>query len=118
PGHTDGTISTLFPVYDGGRRHLAATWGGTLFNFGRNLPRLTAYAGSAERFRGIVAKANADVILSNHTVYDGTRTKLPALQARKQGQPHPYVVGNAVVQRYVTTVGECAQAAIAIVSRV
>jgi metallo-beta-lactamase class B len=115
PGHTEGTISTVFPVRDGGRQHLAATWGGTLFNFGRNLPRLKAYAASAERFRDIVAKANADVILSNHTVYDGSKTKLPAVKARSAGQPHPYVVGNRVVQSYLTTVGECAQAAIAIV---
>jgi metallo-beta-lactamase class B len=116
PGHTEGTISTLFPVRDGGRPHLAATWGGTLFNFGPNLPRLKAYAQSAARFRDIVAKAKADVILSNHTVYDGSKTKLPALKTRKPGDGHPYVVGNAVVQSYLTTVGECAQAAIAIVA--
>jgi metallo-beta-lactamase class B len=116
PGHTEGTISTLFPVRDGGLPHLAATWGGTLFNFGPNLPRLKAYAQSAARFRDIVAKAKADVILSNHTVYDGSKTKLPALKTRKPGDGHPYVVGNAVVQSYLTTVGECAQAAIAIVA--
>jgi metallo-beta-lactamase class B len=114
PGHTEGTISTVFPVRDGSRQHIAATWGGTLFNFGPNRPRLMAYAQSAERFRGIVAKANADVILSNHTVYDGSKTKLPALKTRASGAPHPYVVGNKVVQSYLTTVGECAQAAIAI----
>ncbi len=117
PGHTEGTISTLFPVRDGGRQHVAATWGGTLFNFGPIRARLLAYAQSAERFRDIVAKANADVILSNHTVYDGTKTKLPALKARTPGEPHPYVVGSQVVQRYLTTVGECAQAAIDIVGR-
>jgi metallo-beta-lactamase class B len=114
PGHTEGTISTIFPVRDGGRQHVAATWGGTLFNFGPNRPRLMSYAQSAERFRGLVAKANADVILSNHTIYDGTKTKLPALKTRAPGAPHPYVVGNKVVQSYLTTVGECAQAAIAI----
>jgi metallo-beta-lactamase class B len=115
PGHTEGTISTIFPVRDGNRTHTVATWGGTLFNFGRNLPRLNAYAQSAERFRGIAARANADVILSNHTVYDGSKTKLPAVKARRAGEPHPYVVGNRVVQSYLTTVGECAQAAIIIV---
>ena len=36
PGHTEGTISTLIPIRDGGRPHLAAAWGGTLFNFGPN----------------------------------------------------------------------------------
>ena len=113
PGHTEGTISTIFPVRDGSRRHVVAEWGGTLFNFGPIRPRLQAYAASAERFKQIAAKAGADVILSNHTVYDGSKTKLPAVQARQSGQPHPYVVGPQVVQRYLTTVGECAQAAVA-----
>jgi hypothetical protein len=53
------------------------------------------------------------VMLSNHTVYDGSKTKLPAVRARQPGQPHPYVVGPDVVQRYLTTVSECAQAAVA-----
>jgi metallo-beta-lactamase class B len=113
PGHTEGTISTIFPVRDGSRRHVVATWGGTLFNFGPIRPRLQAYAASAERFKQLAAKAGADVMLSNHTVYDGSKTKLPAVKARQPGQPHPYVVGPDVVQRYLTTVGECAQAAIA-----
>ena len=113
PGHTEGTISTIFPVRDGNQRHVVAEWGGTLFNFGPIRPRLQAYAASAERFKQIAAKAGADVILSNHTVYDGSKTRLPAVQARQPGQPHPYVVGPQVVQRYLTTVGECAQAAVA-----
>jgi len=117
PGHTEGTISTLFPVRDGNQGHVAATWGGTLFNFGPNRERLMAYARSAERFRDIVTKANADVILSNHTQYDSSKTKLPAVQARKPGERHPYVVGNDVVRRYLTVVGECAQAAVAILPR-
>src|SRR5215467_2207103 len=36
PGHTYGTISTLVPVKDRGTPHLAAEWGGTLFNWLRN----------------------------------------------------------------------------------
>ena len=36
PGHTLGTISTLIPVKDGGKPHLAALWGGTGFNWLRN----------------------------------------------------------------------------------
>ena len=114
PGHTEGTISTIFSVRDGGERHTVATWGGTTFNFGPIRERLVAYARSAERFRDIAAKANADVILSNHTAYDGTTVKLSALKARRPGERHPYVVGTDAVQRYVTSVGECAQAAIEI----
>jgi metallo-beta-lactamase class B len=113
PGHTEGTISTLIPVKDGGRPHVAAAWGGTLFNFGPIKPRLVAYAASADRFRDIAAKAGADIILSNHTIYDGSKTKLPAVAARKAGERHPYVVGADSVGRYLTTVRECAQAAVA-----
>lgn len=113
PGHTEGTVSTIFPVRDGNQRHVVAEWGGTLFNFGPIRPRLQAYAASAERFKQIAAKAGADVIISNHTIYDGSKTKLPAVLARRPGQPHPYVVGPQVVQNYLTTVGECAQAAVA-----
>ncbi len=113
PGHTDGTVSTVFPVRDGGEAHVAAAWGGTLFNFGPNRPRLAAYQKSAARFRAIVASSNADVILSNHTIYDGSKTKLPAMKTRKPGEKHPYVVGPDVVRRYLVVVDECAQAALA-----
>jgi metallo-beta-lactamase class B len=115
PGHTDGTISTIFPVRDGRQRHVVATWGGTLFNFGPIRPRLAAYASSAVRFRDVATKARADVILSNHTQYDGSKVKLAAVKTRTPGQPHPYVVGNEGVRRYLTVVNECAQAALAIV---
>ena len=114
PGHTEGTVSTIFSVRDNGQQHTVATWGGTTFNFGPIRERLIAYERAAERFRAIAANANADVILSNHTPYDGTTEKLPALAARRPGERHPYIVGADVVQRYLTTVGECAQAAIAI----
>ena len=40
PGHTLGTISTLIPVKDGGKPHLAAAWGGTAFNWLRNRTRV------------------------------------------------------------------------------
>src|SRR5688572_12289705 len=112
PGHTDGTISTLIPVRDGSRRHLAFLWGGTLFNFGPDRARFTSYATSAARMRDLVAKEGADVLLSNHTDYDGTKTKLPALARRAPGAPHPYVVGTDSVRRYLTVANECAQAAI------
>jgi metallo-beta-lactamase class B len=113
PGHTPGTVSTIVPVFDNGQRHIAAAWGGTAFNFGPDKARLQTYAASAARFRDIVAKAGADVLFANHTNFDGTKTKIPALAQRKPGSPHPYVIGADAVQRYVTVANECAQAAIA-----
>jgi metallo-beta-lactamase class B len=117
PGHTLGTISTLIPVRDNGTPHLAAAWGGTRFNFGRNREQLAMYAASAARLRDIVDKAGADVLISNHTDFDGSKTKLPALATRTPGGPHPYVIGNDAVQRYLTVAHECAEAAVAAVSQ-
>jgi metallo-beta-lactamase class B len=113
PGHTNGTVSTLIPVRDNDVPHVAALWGGTLFNFGPDAERFAAYAASALKFRELAAAAGADVLLSNHTDYDGTRVKLPQLSARAAGAPHPYVVGAESIRRYLTVANECAQAALA-----
>ena len=113
PGHTEGTLSPIFTVRDGGTPHTVAFWGGTLFNFGPIKPRLVGYVAETERFKRLAAAAKADIILSNHTGYDGSTTKLPAVQGRKPGQPHPYVVGAASVANFLTVAGECARAAIA-----
>ena len=121
PGHTLGTISTLVPVKDGGRTHMAAAWGGTAFNWTQNpgsyiTPErpdsfwFETYTKSAQRFRDIVKTANADVLIANHTSFDGSLTKLPAMAKRRTGQPHPYVIGNQSVQRYLTVAEECARA--------
>ena len=50
------------------------------------------------------------MLISNHTNFDGSKTKLPALAARKAGDPHPYVIGNDAVKRFLMMVDECAQA--------
>jgi metallo-beta-lactamase class B len=124
PGHTMGTLSTLIPVKDNGVPHVAAYWGGTAFNWTANRNAyITAerpdsfwfktYSDSARRFKEITTKAGADIILSNHTDFDGTKRKLPTLAQRKPGEPHPLVIGQAGVQRYLTTVDECAQAGLA-----
>ena len=121
PGHTQGTISTIIPLKDRGQTHVAAYWGGTMFNWIRGRAAyitpttpdnywFDTYASSAAKFRDIASRAGADVLLSNHTIYDGTKQKIPLLAARKAGDPNPYVVGTNAVQRYLTTVGEFAQA--------
>ena len=123
PGHTLGTISTVIPVKDGGQPHVAAAWGGTAFNWTTNraayiTPQrpdkfwFDTYIASVQRFRDIVSKAGADVLIANHTNFDGSKTKLPALAKRAAGGPHPYVIGNASVQRYLTVADECAKAGV------
>jgi metallo-beta-lactamase class B len=110
PGHTPGTISTIFTVKDGGRAHTVATWGGTSFNFQLSPEAFQIYIRSAASFQDVVKKAGADIILSNHTIFDGSLKKFEALAKRKPGDPHPYVVGQDSVQRYVKVAEECARA--------
>jgi metallo-beta-lactamase class B len=119
PGHTAGTISTLIPVKDRGVPHVVAAWGGTAFNWLTNRSAYITpdrpdafwfdiYRMSALRFRDIAA--GADALISNHTEFDGSKTKLPAVLARKSGDPNPYVVGKDGVSRYLTVAYECATA--------
>ena len=115
PGHTPGTISTIIPVKDQGRPHVAAEWGGTGFNFTitPDKPRrywFETYATSADHFRDAVKRSGADVLFANHPNQDGSKAKLARLATRKAGDTHPYVIGNDSVTRYVTMVGECARA--------
>jgi metallo-beta-lactamase class B len=121
PGHTLGTLSVLVPVKDHGKPHLAASWGGTGFNWlsgssvyitpdRPNRFWFDQYIQSANRFRDIVTKAGADVLIANHTHLDSSKTKLPTLARRDPATPHPFVIGKDAVARYVTVASECAQA--------
>src|SRR5688572_12624534 len=110
-------MSTIIPLKDGGRNHVAALWGGTGFNWRSGSPRYIRpdrpatfwyknYADSARRFREVAAKAGADVILSNHPQYDQSTTKLALMAKRGAGQAHPYVIGNGSVSRFLTVAEE------------
>jgi metallo-beta-lactamase class B len=108
PGHTPGTLSVVIPVRDGTTRHTAALWGGTGLNADRE--SLEAYVQSAQRFDTIARQANADILLSNHTDWDGTKVYMPQLAKRAPGSRHPYVVGAEGVRRYLEVARECATA--------
>lgn len=108
PGHTLGTITPVFEVKSGGRTHKALLWGGTAFNFGKDVPRLQSYIDATERMAKIAKEQGIDVMLSNHASYDGTVAKLDAV--RKGTAPNPFVVGNDVVVRSLQVMGACAKA--------
>lgn len=107
PGHTLGTLSPVFEVREGGQRWNALLWGGTAFNFGRDLGRLDGYIDSAERMRGLTATLPIDVLLSNHPVSDDSVRKMAA---RKAGATaNPFVGGQASVDRSLQVLAECAR---------
>jgi len=108
PGHTPGTISSVFQVKDNSKTHTVALWGGTGLNADRE--SLTNYIASAKRFTEIARQAGADIILSNHTDWDRSKVNLPLLAKRAPGSPNPFVTSPENVRRYMKVAEECATA--------
>jgi metallo-beta-lactamase class B len=112
PGHTMGTISPVFDVMAGGQKHRAMLWGGTSFNFGKDLPRLDSYIGSTRRMGKVAEAERIDVLLSNHSGVDSSQDRLAALRQQPSGAAavNPFVIGTPAVERAMNVMGECAQA--------
>ena len=115
PGHTPGTLSYTFQVFDKGRPVNVAYSGGTAFNFVNNTPdpgirNFQIYIDSQRRFAANAAAAGATVLMSNHSEFDIADTKNKMLPGRGNG-PHPYEQGAEAVQRYFRVMQGCARAA-------
>src|SRR4030095_11556294 len=112
PGHTPGTLSYVFPVKDQGKTVMVAYSGGTLTGaFGTDGARWDEYIASQKKIAKAAADADASVIFSNHSEYDGAYTKARLVGAKREtGEENPFVVGAAGVQRYFTVRAECASA--------
>jgi metallo-beta-lactamase class B len=112
PGHTQGTLSYVFPVKDQGRVVTVAYSGGTLTGgFGTDGKRWDEYIDSQKKIAKAAADAGASVMLSNHSEYDGayTKARLAGLK-REVGEENPFIGGADSVQRYFTVMTECATA--------
>lgn len=115
PGHTPGTLSYTFTVYDEGRPVNVAYSGGTAFNFVNATPdpgirNFQAYIESQQHIADRAAVFGATVILSNHSEFDSAVTRNRMLAGRGDGL-HPYVLGEEWVQRYFQVMQSCARAA-------
>ncbi|MEZ5491174.1 MAG: MBL fold metallo-hydrolase [Gammaproteobacteria bacterium] len=115
PGHTRGTLSYTFTVFDNGEPVTVAYSGGTAFNFVNNTPdpgiqNFQTYIDSQRHIAAQAAAVNASVILSNHSVFDSATSRNRMLAGRGDG-PHPYVLGEEWVQRYFQVMEGCARAA-------
>jgi hypothetical protein len=85
PGHTPGTISSVFQVKDNGKTHTVALWGGMGLNNDR--ASLTQYIASNKKFQDVAKQAGADIILSNHTDWDRSKINLPDSGEPRARQP-------------------------------
>jgi metallo-beta-lactamase class B len=110
PGHTPGTISSIFQVHDNGKPLTIVYSGGTEFNFPNDVPHFDQYLASERKLASLAAAANATIILNNQSQFNGAAIKLRMLKDRHPGEPHPLDVGTNAVARYFKIEDECAQA--------
>lgn len=109
PGHTDGTLSFIFPVKDKGETRVIAYPGGTAYNFPRSVARFQSYIDTQKRFTKLATDAGASVIISNHSEFDSGYMKARMVSSMLPGEEHPFVIKDGV-QRYQTVLLECAEA--------
>jgi metallo-beta-lactamase class B len=102
-------LSFLFPVKDQGKTYHVAYSGGMGFNFDRSPQRFDTYIASAKKFGDAAKASGANIIFSNHSMYD--QAWIRSRWQRKSGEISPFVVGTDGVARYATVLSECAKAA-------
>lgn len=115
PGHTPGTLSFTFRVFDGGRPLMVVYSGGTALNFPCSSPdpgirNLQIYIDSQQHIAAEAAAVGATVLLSNHSEFDNAVNKIKMLGGRGDG-PHPFEIGRELVQRYFDVTRNGARAA-------
>jgi metallo-beta-lactamase class B len=105
PGHTQGSVSTIFNITDKGRLHVVGLFGGlgtpaSAADKKKHIASLTA-------FRSVAFAAGVDVLIANHQTQDLSLHKLELLRLRRDGDPNPFVIGNDAYLRYLDIQREC-----------
>lgn len=110
PGHTSGAMGFVFQVKDKGKTYTAGLFGGTWL-----LPRFLSddamhtFLTSLDRWKQMTKNAKVDVSLMNHPLMDPLQKKLDALASRKNGEPNPFVVGEANYQKFLDVAHGCSE---------
>jgi metallo-beta-lactamase class B len=111
PGHTVGTVSTIFPVSDNGRKHTVGFYGGV--GLPRTVETKRAQIASLMRWRDITRKAGIDAQIGNHPLNDESLERMEQLLYRRAQDPNPYVLGAAQYQNYLGVQEECVRFSLA-----
>jgi metallo-beta-lactamase class B len=111
PGHTPGTLSLIFPVYDKGRRHIAGLMGGT--GGGQDAASARAQIASLARWQRLTRAARTDVLVTNHPVHMAATEKEAMIAYGATQGRHPFVYGVDKYQRYMGIMRECSRVQLA-----
>jgi metallo-beta-lactamase class B len=108
PGHTPGSLGLIFPVKEEGKTHIVGIVGGGMLPQG-NPDQMKVFLHSLAQFEDWAKKMKVDVELQNHPIMDGFADKLKALQARKRGEPNPFIVGQENYSKFLQVMYQCVQ---------
>lgn len=111
PGHTPGTVSTIFPVTDRGQKHLVGFYGGV--GLPRTVENKRAQIASLVRWRSVTKAAGVDAQIGNHPLNDESLERMEQLLYRRAQDPHPYVLGATQYQNYLGIQEECVRFSLA-----
>ncbi|TEA16323.1 Metallo-beta-lactamase L1 type 3 [Colletotrichum sidae] len=105
PGHTPGTVSSIFKLYDDGAEHVAGFYGGV------GIPSTAAdkdtQINSLNRFAGLGKDAGVDTLIANHQTQDRALYHFDLLEHRAEGAEHPFVIGSDALERYLRVNAHC-----------
>ncbi|KAF7188832.1 Hydroxyacylglutathione hydrolase 2, mitochondrial [Pseudocercospora fuligena] len=112
PGHTPGSTSLIFPVFDHGNKHLVGLNGGA--GIARNATAKEDQIESYFKLASIAEEAGVDTLLANHQTQDRSLTNFELLKVRQcvpRGclQDHPSVIGTEAFVRYLQVQSLCAR---------
>ena len=114
PGHTPGTFTYIFPVYEQGQKHMAALTGGVGPRGG--IPVHQGSIAGMQRLLDFGRGVGLDVLFLPHEVVEDPMALQFIIDAptRKAGSPNTYVIGQQRLQQYGQMLMTCWKARISI----
>ncbi len=111
PGHSDGTISTIFKTTDHGAPHVVGFFGG--LGSPHTASNRNTIIKSVNRWRSIAAAAGVDTLIANHQGQDYAVENLEYIKIRRETDRNPFVIGTDAYLRYLDIQMECTRVALA-----
>ncbi|KAM0325138.1 hypothetical protein ACHAQA_007677 [Verticillium albo-atrum] len=105
PGHTPGTLSSIFSVYDNSSKHTAGFYGGV--GIPRSATTKDQQVFSLNRFADLGKKAGVDTLIANHQTQDRALYHFDLLEHRAEGSGHPFIIGEDAFERYLRVNALC-----------
>lgn len=98
-GHTAGCMSFIFPVHEGGEKHMAALFGGATPPWGDEEGKQKQLE-AVDIFQASVKEYNVDVVLTNHTAFDNGIERIAYGRTRMSHMPNIYILGKEGAVRF------------------